>query len=163
MKSISLLVPYLTLVSLAACSATTDMSELSGGESGDPSAEACDPAMESDCTQDARGRWRRRQDAGVTSSPDSGVSAPPPVVVAASGVAPPPAVVDSGTTTMPPASSAEFPTPETTGYKHTGVTLTTYTGPSTITVAGTVIDAKQITTCLTISAPNVTIKRSRIA
>ncbi len=164
MKTISSLLPYLTLVSLAACSATTDMSELTGGESGDPSADSCDPGVESDCTQDARGRWRRRQDAGVTTTADSGVSAPPPVVVADSGAAPPPAVADSGTTTTTtPPSSTEFPTPDTTGYKHTGVTLTTYTGPSNITVAGTVIDSKQINTCLTISAPNVTIKRSKIA
>jgi hypothetical protein len=65
------------------------------------------------------------------------------------------------TTTAPPPATG-FPTPATTGYKRTGVTLTPYTGPSTITTAGTVIDSKSITTCLRIAAPKVTIKRSLI-
>ena len=42
------------------------------------------------------------------------------------------------------------------------MTLTAYTGPFNITVAGTVIDAKNITSCITVSAPNVVIKRSRV-
>jgi hypothetical protein len=49
-----------------------------------------------------------------------------------------------------------------TGYRHTGVTLTAYSGPSSITTAGTTIDGKDITSCLTINAPNVTITRSYI-
>ncbi len=55
-----------------------------------------------------------------------------------------------------------FPTPNNTGWKPTGVTLTPYSGPSDITVAGTVIDSKDIRQCIRILAPNVTIKRSRI-
>jgi len=42
------------------------------------------------------------------------------------------------------------------------VTLTPYTGPTDITTAGTVIDGKDIPSVVTVSAPNVTIKRSRI-
>lgn len=54
-----------------------------------------------------------------------------------------------------------FPDANCTGVP-TGVTLTTYTGPTTITTAGTIIDSKNITSPLTISANNVTIKNSRI-
>ena len=43
-----------------------------------------------------------------------------------------------------------------------GTTLTAYTGPSTITTAGTVIDSKKITSCLVIKANDVTIKNSLI-
>ena len=42
------------------------------------------------------------------------------------------------------------------------MTLTPYTGPSTISTNGTVIDGKDITTCLYITASNVTIKNSKI-
>ena len=64
------------------------------------------------------------------------------------------------TTTTPPLTG--FPTPATTGWAPTGVTLTAYSGPSTITVANTVIDSKDIASCLSVQAKNVTIKRSRI-
>jgi hypothetical protein len=53
-----------------------------------------------------------------------------------------------------------YPDATTTGVP-SGVTLTAYTGPTTITVAGTVIDSKTITNTLNIRAPNVTIKRCR--
>ncbi len=65
------------------------------------------------------------------------------------------------TTTTKPGGSG-FPTPTTTGWAPTGVTLTPYTGPDIITTAGTVIDGKDISVCLTIEAKNVTIKRSRV-
>ncbi|WP_372593638.1 hypothetical protein, partial [Actinotalea sp.] len=57
-----------------------------------------------------------------------------------------------------------FPDASSTGVPE-GVTLTPYSGPSTITEAGTVIDGKLITTPLVIaaSAHDVTIKNSRIA
>jgi hypothetical protein len=42
-----------------------------------------------------------------------------------------------------------------------GVNLTPYTGPSSL-AAGTVIDSKLITTCLSTSQPNVVIRNSRI-
>lgn len=53
-----------------------------------------------------------------------------------------------------------FPDATCTGYAYTGVTLAAYSGPTTITVAGTTIDSKEITSCLKIEANNVTIKRS---
>jgi hypothetical protein len=43
-----------------------------------------------------------------------------------------------------------------------GTTLTNYTGPATISTAGTVIDSKIITNQLTINANNVTIKNSKL-
>jgi hypothetical protein len=43
------------------------------------------------------------------------------------------------------------------------VTLTTYTGPTTISTANTVIDGKQINSCLLITAANVTISNSRVS
>jgi hypothetical protein len=46
------------------------------------------------------------------------------------------------------------------GYLPTGVSLTNYTGATTITTDNTVIDSKYITDNLTIRAKNVTIKRS---
>lgn len=53
-------------------------------------------------------------------------------------------------------------TASNTGWAPTGVTLTTYTGPSTITVDGTVIDGADINGGLQINANNVKITRSRI-
>jgi len=49
-----------------------------------------------------------------------------------------------------------------TGWQHTGVTLTTYTGPMTITTNGTVIDGKVINGSLVVRAANVTIRRSKV-
>ena len=66
------------------------------------------------------------------------------------------------TETPQPPVSGQFPTPETAGWRHTGVTLTTYSGPCTITEDGTIIDGKDIKCGLRIEANNVTIKRSRI-
>jgi Bacterial TSP3 repeat len=54
-----------------------------------------------------------------------------------------------------------FPREDNTGVPP-GTVLTPYSGPSNITTAGTVIDAKNITGCLEVSAPKVTIKRSKI-
>ncbi|GAA3296908.1 hypothetical protein Dvina_25380 [Dactylosporangium vinaceum] len=54
-----------------------------------------------------------------------------------------------------------FPGPDNTGVP-AGVTLTRYTGPCSITKAGTVISAKQVTCDLEIRAANVTIEKSRV-
>ncbi len=43
-----------------------------------------------------------------------------------------------------------------------GTALTAYTGPQTVSIAGTTIDSKDITDTLTIAASNVTIKNSKI-
>lgn len=56
-----------------------------------------------------------------------------------------------------------WPTVNTTGWAHTGVRLSPYTGPFVITQSGTKIDAKDVQGCLSIMADDVTITRSRIA
>jgi hypothetical protein len=61
--------------------------------------------------------------------------------------------------TTPPSTAK--PVASNTGVP-AGVTLTAYTGPSDITVNGTVIDGKDIHTRIFIDANNVTIKNSRI-
>jgi hypothetical protein len=55
-----------------------------------------------------------------------------------------------------------FPDSTNTGWQPTGVTLASYTGPLTVTVAGTVIDGKLINGVVNIDADNVTIRRSKI-
>jgi hypothetical protein len=64
------------------------------------------------------------------------------------------------TTTTPPSNLAK-PGPSNTGVP-VGTVLTPYTGPHTITTAGTVIDSKDITGSLSIQAKNVTIRNSKI-
>jgi hypothetical protein len=62
------------------------------------------------------------------------------------------------TTATPPAGAS---TPPKAGVP-AGVTLTPYTGPSTITKDGTVIDAKDIRGALRVNAKDVVITRSRV-
>ncbi len=100
------------------------------------------------------------------------VSAPSP---AASTAAPPAGGADTQVASSPSPSGAQSPTAGSTegrpggspGASTTGVPLGTalspYTGPTTITTRGTVIDAKKITSCLVIKADDVTIKNSLIA
>jgi hypothetical protein len=59
------------------------------------------------------------------------------------------------------ASSSEFPNANNTGVP-TGTVLTAYSGPTTITTNGTVIDSKTITGDLQIKATDVVIKNSKI-
>jgi hypothetical protein len=66
----------------------------------------------------------------------------------------PPAVVG-------PRVGGAWPNASNTGLP-SGMTLTTYTGPCTITKAGTLIDAKTVNCDLDIRAADVTIKRSKI-
>lgn len=61
------------------------------------------------------------------------------------------------------AGAEGWPTADTAGWRHTGVALTPYTGPTTITANGATIDGKDITSKLKIDADDVTIKRSRIS
>jgi len=81
-----------------------------------------------------------------------------------------PAASSTGSTVMPAPSSpiasdapsrATRPGSSSTGVP-AGTTLTAYTGPLTITTAGTVIDAKDITGALVIRAKGVTIRNSKI-
>ncbi|MGX7678035.1 DUF4082 domain-containing protein [Jatrophihabitans sp. DSM 45814] len=62
-------------------------------------------------------------------------------------------------TSTPPATTGNFTTHPQAGVP-AGTALTAYTGPTTITKDGTVIDAKTITQSLEISAKNVVISRS---
>jgi hypothetical protein len=55
-----------------------------------------------------------------------------------------------------------MPDARCTGWQHTGVTLRSYTGPSTITAPGTVIDGKDIVGDLNIQADDVKVTRSRV-
>jgi len=67
-----------------------------------------------------------------------------------------------GSETTTPPTTTTYPGASTTGVPPSTV-LTAYTGPTTITTAGTVIDSKTITSVLNIKANDVTIKNSRIA
>lgn len=93
------------------------------------------------------------------------VTAPPVTVTSTVTAAPTstsatstPATSTSATTTPPP-STGGWPDATNTGVP-AGTTLTAYTGPLTITTAGTVIDRRKITGCVVIKANNVTIKNS---
>ncbi|WP_372593079.1 hypothetical protein [Actinotalea sp.] len=92
-----------------------------------------------------------------------------PTPTATSTPSPTPTPTPSATPTStapstPSVASGSYPDASSTGVP-AGVALTPYTGPSTITEAGTVIDGKLITKPLVIaaSASNVTIKNSRIS
>lgn len=61
----------------------------------------------------------------------------------------------------PDGSGGCWPGPSTTGVP-AGTTLTTYTGPCTITTANTVIDSKTVNCSLSIQASNVTIQNSKV-
>jgi len=71
----------------------------------------------------------------------------------------PPTPTPTATATPPP---GDYPDADNTGVP-AGTTLTAYTGPSTITTAGTEINGKTITSPLTINAANVTVRNSRIS
>lgn len=60
-----------------------------------------------------------------------------------------------------PALPSSKPDATNTGVP-TGTTLTNYTGPTTVTTAGTVIDGKIITAQLNVNANNVTVKNSKL-
>lgn len=56
-----------------------------------------------------------------------------------------------------------LPAPQTTGYLHTGTTLTPYTGPKVITAPNVVIEDKLITTDIEFSnAANLTLRRCKV-
>lgn len=57
---------------------------------------------------------------------------------------------------------AGFPSPENTGWKHTGVTLTAVNGLYIARTAGEVLDSKDFRGGIRIEADNVTVKRSRV-
>jgi hypothetical protein len=57
---------------------------------------------------------------------------------------------------------AGFPTPDNTGWKHTGVTLTPVTSVYNANTPGEVLDSKDFRGGIKINANNVTVKRSRV-
>ncbi|MET7395566.1 hypothetical protein ABZS66_18960, partial [Dactylosporangium sp. NPDC005572] len=114
---------------------------------------------------------------GVNPSASAGLGSPSasvaPVTSASPSGSTSPTPTKSNTTqptgSNPPYTVAGFPAANNTGYPQglagdtrKKVTLTPYTGPMTITVAGTVIDGKDINGHLEIKAKNVTIRNSRI-
>jgi len=101
----------------------------------------------------------------TTASP-SDPAVPVPTRSAPTSTSPPD---NGGGGAQPTYTVAGFPAANNTGYPQglagdtrQKVTLTAYTGPMTITVAGTVIDGKDINGHLEIKAKNVTIRNSRI-
>jgi hypothetical protein len=88
-----------------------------------------------------------------------------PAPTTAAPTTPPASPTPSATPTVAPTTSAPligWPDLTNTGVP-AGTTLTPYTGPATITTAGTVITGKSITSCLVINAANVHISSSRIS
>ena len=69
--------------------------------------------------------------------------------------------IPSPTSTTSAGSNGTWPNASNTGVP-SGVSLTSYSGPMTITQDGAVIDAKEIHGTIVIAASNVTIKRSKI-
>jgi hypothetical protein len=89
-------------------------------------------------------------DAGCTSPSDNDETDPPA----------PPAIPPPTPTPTPTPAPSGFPDASNTGVP-AGTTLTP-SGGMTISTAGTVIDGKDISGSVTVDAPNVTIRRSRI-
>lgn len=106
----------------------------------------------------------------ATASPTPGATTPAPTTPApttpaptASSPSPTPTVTGTGLklkNCFPQLVVCGYPSLDTTGVP-SGVTLTDYTGPSTITTPGTVIDGKRLG-CITIKAKNVVIKNSTV-
>lgn len=61
----------------------------------------------------------------------------------------------------PRSTGLAWPSASNTGVP-SGTVLTSYTGPSTITTDGTIIDSKTITSCIVIQADDVVIRKCRI-
>jgi hypothetical protein len=89
----------------------------------------------------------------TTAAPTTTTAAPTTTTAA-------PTTTTTTTTTAPPPPNGVFPTAASTGVP-AGTTLTS-SGAITVTVAGTVIDAKNITGGVWVRANNVTIQRSKI-
>lgn len=97
--------------------------------------------------------------ASPTPTAPSSSASPTPSPTRTPTPTPTPTATSTGSTPSP--GGAGFPSATTTGVP-AGTTLTDYTGPATITTAGTVIDGKKITACLVIKANDVKIRNSLI-
>ncbi|HKU18657.1 MAG TPA: DUF4082 domain-containing protein [Candidatus Saccharimonadales bacterium] len=71
-----------------------------------------------------------------------------------------PSGTTTGSTTTCPLP--KYPDATCTGVP-AGITLSNYTGPTTITTAGTIINGKNITSCIEVNAPSVVIENSKIS
>jgi len=114
-------------------------------------------------------RGKHRFSVHVDWNPDSSAQSPLPTA-APSSIAPSAPSSPSSSSTSSPSSSpspspstapAGWPGADNTGVP-SGVTLTAYTGPCSITVPNTVIDAKEVNCDLSIATTGVQITRSRI-
>jgi hypothetical protein len=86
------------------------------------------------------------------------------MVVYAPGIASPPPTTTTTTAGPPPPAGCPlpaYPDASCTGVP-AGTVLTPYAGPTSVTTASTVINSVTINTCLSINAPGVVIKNSRI-
>jgi len=103
----------------------------------------------------------------TTADPVTTTTAPPETTTTPPTTTPPttpPPTTTPPTTTPPTTTPPPPPPPGTPGAGNTGVpagTALTASGGFTVSTAGAVIDAKDITGTVTIAAANVTIKRSR--
>ncbi|SEQ12244.1 right-handed parallel beta-helix repeat-containing protein [Microlunatus flavus] len=115
-----------------------------------------------DCREDRQDAALARIEARLAAMPTTGAesptTSPKPSASPTSTSKPSPS---SSPTTNPP-KPAGFPDASSTGVP-AGTTLKAYSGPSTITADGTVIDGKKITSCLVVKADDVTIKNSLIS
>jgi hypothetical protein len=98
--------------------------------------------------------------ASPTPSPTGSLPGPT-ASVSPTGAPSPTGGSQSPSPTPSPSPSGTWPGPANTGVP-AGTTLTAYTGPCTITTAGTVVDAKTINCDLDIRAANITISRSLV-
>ncbi|WP_162794565.1 hypothetical protein [Nocardioides houyundeii] len=114
----------------------------------------------------ARGAWRRAKVTVVRSSDTSVFTVAVRTAsrahhVLLDDVRVRPTTAPAPTPTPTPTPSGAFPGAGNTGVPE-GVALAPYAGPMTVTAAGTVIDAKQITGRLVVRAPNVVVTRSQV-
>jgi len=96
----------------------------------------------------------------ISPSPSPSVTTPPTASTAPTSPGPTLVPTSSPSPTSSPTLGAK-PGPSNTGVPD-GTTLTAYTGPTTITTAGTVIDGKDVSSALRIEAKNVVIRNSKI-
>lgn len=114
----------------------------------------CQQALGYPARTDADVAWLRQCVSALT--PPTVEPSPTPSPTVQPTTPQPPSSTPSPT---PPPPVGGWPGPDNTGVPAI-VTLTPYTGPSTITVAGTVVDGKTFG-CLTVRAANVVIRNSR--
>jgi len=144
------------------------MAACSGGDfdaSADSSASAnedsCNPAVEADCVQDARGRWRRRSSSVPSQPPGNDASTSPSTSSDGGATTPSTPAEDSGPPPTTPNDSI-YGYRGTPGYPAGTVLKEMPAGDVTITKDNTVLDGVYIRGRIIIEADNVTVKNSRV-